>query len=161
MSTAPEPGSLRHRLLDAASTEDPATLRAEAAVELERLALLADGRFREAAQLAIEHIAPTPEGLEVSLQSAVIPMITEFLAAEFKRLGGENSLTIELEHPELGGMMLTIQRREGLQPYQQVAKLRGFVAAVRKVTDDPRHHGLTPEPLRPDWLRRLMETHNV
>lgn len=106
--------------------------------ENERLQAVLDGDFKKSAELSLKRAEyPTADGsLRLDLQATIIPLIAEHLAQIFKMEGGENYLGIEFNHPELGPMMLNIQRRLGETPAAQNVRLKAELEQAREIITD-------------------------
>lgn len=102
-----------------------------ARTEMERLRALAEGRFRDAEALRTKSFSMAEgEGTEVSFQGEVVQVVAAGLAAAFKDAGGANYLALELEHEELGPLVLTMQRRWGKEPYKVAGELRAALEDI-------------------------------
>lgn len=78
---------------------------------------IADGRWQDAAKIFVKSMNFSPEtGFKFDLQATIVPLIAAHLAETFKAMGGENYVDIEINHEELGPLMLRMQRRWGEQP---------------------------------------------
>lgn len=106
--------------------------------ENERLQAVLDGDFKKSAELSLKRAEyPAADGsLRLDLQATIIPLIAEHLAQIFKMEGGENYLGIEFNHPELGPMMLNIQRRFGETPAAQNVRLKAELEEARGIMRD-------------------------
>ena len=106
--------------------------------ENERLQAMVDGDFKKATEIRLREAGPGPDGsFHFDLQATIVPLIVEELAQTFKRMGGENYVSIEVNHDELGPLMLTLQRRLGETPAQKAARLAAEVAALKSVDSKP------------------------
>lgn len=104
---------------------DPVEEMAYLLMENERLRHLVAGRFKEAAEARLVRAGPDGKGrFSIDIQSTIIPMISEHLAAAFRAQGGENYVEWEIGHPELGPMVLTLQRKWGERPAAVAARER-------------------------------------
>src|SRR5579875_2303715 len=98
----------------------------------------------------LKSAGPTADGFVFEFQSNVIPILAEHLAEQFKAAGGENYVSFEIDHKDLGPLILRIQRRSGETPEKQaqdraaeittlrhrLAALESELARLRQVPED-------------------------
>lgn len=107
----------------------PYCAKAADAIEIERLQALFEGRWKDAAEAYLKSAGPGRDGtFEFNIKVGIVPLIAAHLAATFKAMGGKNYIQIEVNHDELGPLVLTMQRRLG--------KLPAVVAAEEKARAD-------------------------
>jgi hypothetical protein len=85
--------------------EELAALLEEKNAEIAYLRAIANGKSADAAQIRLHHA-----GLE---EDKTFVFIVAHLAAQFKAIGASNYTQVEVNHEELGPLMLTIQRQRG------------------------------------------------
>jgi hypothetical protein len=95
--------------------EELAALLEEKNAEIAYLRGIANGKFADAAQMRLHHA-----GLE---EDKTFVFIAAHLAAHFKTIGATNYAQIEVNHVELGPLMLTIQRQRGRRRYLPIGAL--------------------------------------
>lgn len=118
----------------------------EALLEIERLRALFDGRWKDAVQLRLKSAGPVDGMFQFELQAGILPLIAEHLASEFKRAGGENYVSFEINHDELGPLTLTMQRRFGKMPAQVAREANERADALQIELDALR----APQSITPD-----------
>ena len=114
---------------------------AAAMAEIERLQALVEGRFKDAAKGYLRSAGPDGRGgFRFDIQSSIVPLIAEHLAASFKAIGGTNYVQMELTHDELGPLVMTIQRKHGELPAAKSSRLEAalkpFAEAVHNDNGD-------------------------
>lgn len=103
----------------------------EAADDLEHSKAVAEERWKDAAQLYLRSAGPNGKGaFEFNMHATIMPLIAEHLAETFRGLGGENYVQIEVNHDELGPLVLTMQRRLGELPATIAARERARADAA-------------------------------
>lgn len=110
--------------LRAMSTEGDgdAALRAEAAVEIERLRALLAEDFVEAARLErLGIVRGSP--LEAVFTAPVMRVVAAHLAEALRLAEAPNWLELQVAHEELGPLVLTVQRAWGETPGRTAARL--------------------------------------
>lgn len=111
--------------------------------EVAPLQAAADGRMKEAAQLYIKSMRTNYKGeFQLELRASIVPLIAEYLAQTFKAMGGENYVDIEINHDELGPLILRMQRRFGEQPSTVAAKERERAERLEKALRLARKWGI-------------------
>lgn len=95
--------------------EELAALLEEKNAEIAYLRAIVNGKFADAAQIRLHHA-----GLE---EDKTFVFIAAHLAAQFKAIGASNYVQIEVNHEELGPLMLTIQRQRGRRRYLPIGAL--------------------------------------
>jgi hypothetical protein len=95
--------------------EELAALLEEKNAEIAYLRAIANGKFADAAQMRLHHA-----GLQ---DDKTFVFIAAHLAAQFKAIGATNYAQIEVNHEELGPLMLTIQRQRGRRRYLPIGAL--------------------------------------
>lgn len=123
--------------------------------ENERLRLLLDGKFKEALLL---RAGPSGDGFQFDFQATVVPLMAEHLAQTLKGLGGENYVTMEFNHEEVGPLLLTIQRRFGEYPAQKAGRLAADNASLRARIAEL-ETALKPMKLLIDWFDSRHQSH--
>jgi hypothetical protein len=97
-----------------------ARLRAEVETiksRAEKAEAILDERWGDLTNLRLQELRMSAEnGLHMELKAGIIPMIGSFMAAEFQAHGAVNFVALELDHVDLGPLVLTVQRRHGEQP---------------------------------------------
>jgi len=84
-----------------------------------------DGKWEELTQIQLQELhAVAGKGGEALIQAGMIPVVAAFLVADFKAQGATNYAAFEINHTELGPLLLTMQRRWGKQPHQVAAEER-------------------------------------
>lgn len=141
------PDTIRANECDTPSDFSLATRRFRALWnEIERLRALVDGRWKDAAEAHLKSAGPSRDGtFEFNIKAGIVPLIAEHLAATFKAAGAENFIEIEVNHDELGPLMLTMRRRFGKMPSTVAAEERAradaaeaIIARMRAMPDDLR-----------------------
>ena len=102
-------------------------------IEVERLRAIVDERWKDvaAADIRLLRAGPAPDGgFGMEFKSPLFMLIAEHLALQFKAAGGENYVTFEIDHDELGPMALTMQRRWCMTPAQVADGLRKEIDAI-------------------------------
>lgn len=69
-------------------------------------------------------------GVDITLRHPIIPLIADHLAAAFKDAGGENYVTFEISHPELGPLSLIMQRRWRDTPERKATKYHDALTRI-------------------------------
>lgn len=95
--------------------EELAALLEEKNAEIAYLRAIVNGKFADAAQIRLHHA-----WLE---EDKTFVFIAAHLAAQFKAIGASNYVQIEVNHEELGPLMLTIQRQRGRRRYLPIGAL--------------------------------------
>jgi hypothetical protein len=105
-----------------------------------RLQALVDGRFKDEAQMILNHAEARGGRFEIAVQAPIVMAMVEHLATTFKEMGGENYVCIEMNHDELGPMILSIQRRFGEMPAAKAARLEAENARLREALSGLRNN---------------------
>src|SRR5262245_26017968 len=95
--------------------EELAALLEDKNAEIAHLRAVANGKFADAARMRLHHA-----GLE---EDQTFVFIAAYLAAQFKALGATNYAQIDVNHEELGPLVLTIQRKRRRRRYLPVGDL--------------------------------------
>lgn len=149
-----DPGMRQGDLPPSSWEEEKARLTAELdemRQENERLAALAEGRFSDVRLL---RAGPDGKGgFSFDLAGGPVQFIAEYLAqmlGKDRDEGPSNYAEMEIQHHEMGGMTLTLQRRTGKTPHQfrleaegkarylqaRIDGIRGMLAALQLPPED-------------------------
>lgn len=79
----------------------------------------------------------------VKVQHWAVKLLALSVAKTFRELGGENYVTCELDGTEAGPLVVTVQRKQGKSPVQDLKELRAEVLNLRSQLAE--HQRLTAE----------------
>lgn len=100
-----------------------------------RLQALVDGRFKDEAQMVLKHLELCDGSFDLAAQAPIVMVMVEHLAEAFKAMGGDNYVCLEMNHDELGPMILSIQRRFGEMPASKAARLEADNTRLREALE--------------------------
>lgn len=107
---------------------DTARLLVEAADEIDRLLALLEGRWKDA---RLMNAGPDGKGAFVmSVKTELAGYIADHLLGIMQAEGGPNFVQLEADHPEVGPLTFSIERRYGRCPAVQLAEAKAEIARL-------------------------------
>lgn len=112
-----------------------------AAAEIKRLNALLDKRWRDARLL---RAAPDGKGaFQFAIETDLAGLMAEHLLQIMQADGGTNFVQMEVEHPEVGPLTFTIEKRLGRAPAVQLAEAKERVAQLEAALQLARKWGVS------------------